>query len=193
MHKGTAYPGEHQPIINRALWDQVHAILQESPRKRATKTRGQNTPALLKGLLFGPDGRAFTPAYTRRGNRLYRYYVSTGVIKRGAEACTVRRVPAAEIEAAVIDQIRAIVCTPEIIVRTWRQARRHDAGITEDEVRAALAEFSAVWDELFPVEQARLIQLLVERVEVKPDGLTIRLRTQGLTSLATDLRKKAAA
>jgi hypothetical protein len=47
------------------------------------------------------------PAYTRRGNRLYRYYVSTGVIKRGPEACAIRRVPAAEIEAAIIDQVPA--------------------------------------------------------------------------------------
>jgi site-specific DNA recombinase len=193
VHKGTAYSGEHRPIIARELWDKVHAILQESPRKRAARTRGQNTPAPLKGLLFGPDGRALTPSYTRRGNRLYRYYVSTGVIKRGPEACTVRRVPAAEMEAAVIDQIRALVCTPEIVVCTWRHARRHDVSIREDEVRTALAEFNAVWDELFPVEQARLIQLLVARIEVQPDGLTIRLRSEGLASLATDLRQRAAA
>ena len=34
MHKGTAYPGEHQAIIDRALWDKVHSIKIESPRKR---------------------------------------------------------------------------------------------------------------------------------------------------------------
>jgi site-specific DNA recombinase len=193
VHKGTAYPGEHQPIITQELWDKVHAILQESPRRRAANTRGRNTPAPLKGLLFGPSGRAFTPAYTRRGGRLYRYYVSTGVIKRGPEACPIQRVPAGEVETAIIDQVRMLVRTPEIIVRTWKEARRHDGSITEDEVRKALAEFTAIWDELFPAEQARLIQLLVERVEVKPDGLTILLRTEGLASLASDLQPKAAA
>ena len=89
--------------------------------------------------------------------------------------------------------MRALVCTPEIIVRTWKEARRHNGSITEDEVRKALAEFAALWDELFPAEQARLIQLLVQRVEVKPDGLTILLRTDGLASLAADLQQKAAA
>ena len=161
VHKGVSYPGEHQPIITRELWDKVHAILQESPRKRAAKTRGQWTPAPLKGLLFGPDGRALTPTYTRRGSRLYRYYVSTGVIKRGPEACTVRRVSAAEIEGAVLGQVRALVRTPEIVVGAWRAACRHDAAITEQEVRDALAEFDAIWDELFPAEQARIVQLLV--------------------------------
>src|SRR5437763_14381569 len=33
VHKGTAFPGEHQPIIPRDLWDKVHATLQVSPRK----------------------------------------------------------------------------------------------------------------------------------------------------------------
>jgi hypothetical protein len=144
-------------------------------------------------MLFGPGGRAFTPAYTRRGSRLYRYYVSTGVIKRGPDACTIRRVSAAEVEAAVINQVRAAVRTPEIIVRTWKEARRQDNNITEGDVRKALTEFDALWDELFPAEQARLIQLLVDRVDVMPDGITIRLRTEGLASLAADLQQKAAA
>jgi site-specific DNA recombinase len=48
LHKGKAYPGEHDAIIDVDLWDQVHAILQESPRKRANNSRMQ-TPALLKG------------------------------------------------------------------------------------------------------------------------------------------------
>jgi hypothetical protein len=52
VHKGTAYLGEHAAIIDRALWDRVHAIMQQSPRKRASNTRAQ-TPALLEGLLFG--------------------------------------------------------------------------------------------------------------------------------------------
>ena len=122
VHKGTAYPGEHQAIIDRALWDRVHAILRESPRKRAAHTRAQ-TPALLKGLIFGPTGRAMTPAHTRKGGKLYRYYVSTDVLKRDADACTVRRVPAAEIESAVVDQLRGLLRAPEIIVRTWRAER----------------------------------------------------------------------
>jgi len=115
------------------------------------------------------------------------------VVKRGPEACSIRRVPAAEVETAVIDQVRILVQTPEIIVRTWKQARQQDRGITEDEVRAALFDLSALRDELFPAEQARIVQLLVERVDIQPDGLNITLRSQGLASLANELREKAAA
>ena len=44
-----------------------------------------------------------------------------------------------------------------------------------------------LWDELFPAEQARIVRLLVERVEVGPAGADIRLRVAGLTSLVRDL------
>ena len=186
VHKGVAYPGEHQAIVDRALWDRVHAILRESPRKRAANTRAQ-TPALLKGLIFGPTGRAMTPTHTRKGGKLYRYYVSTDVLKRDADACPVRRVPAAEIESAVVDQLRGLLRTPEIIVGTWRAAKSM-GDISEAEVREALQRLDPLWDELFPAEQARIVQLLVERVDVSPDGADIRLRTEGLTNLVADLR-----
>src|SRR4051812_5355826 len=98
VHKGAAYPGEHDAIIDGSLWDRAHAILGQSPRTRAGGARAQ-TPALLKGLLFGPTGCAMSPTHTRRGARIYRYYVSQAVLKGGAGACPIARVPAGEIEA----------------------------------------------------------------------------------------------
>jgi hypothetical protein len=50
-----------------------------------------------------------------------------------------------------------------------------------------LNRLDPLWDELFPAEQARVIQLLVERVEVAPDGADIRMRTENLTKLVADL------
>jgi site-specific DNA recombinase len=79
VHKGTAYPGEHEAIIGLDLWNRVHGILRESPRVRARHTR-TTEPALLKGLIFGPNGGAMSPTYTRKGGRLYRYYVSQSVL-----------------------------------------------------------------------------------------------------------------
>lgn len=186
VHKGESYPGEHQPIIDRALWDKVHAILAESPRRRASNTRAQ-TPALLKGLIFGPDGAAFSPTHTRKGGKLYRYYVSQSVLKRGADACPIARVPAAEVETAVLDQLRGLLRAPKIIVGTWRAARPEIDGLPEADVREALDGLDPIWDELFPAEQARIVHLLVERVDLAANGVAIRLRTQGLASLVADL------
>jgi len=187
VHKGTAYPGEHQAIISRKLWDQVQSILAKSPRKRSAVTRAQ-TPALLKGLIFDAAGSAMSSTHTRRGGKLYRYYVSQSVLKNGADGHPVRRVPAGEIEAAVIGQVRALLCEPEIIVATWRAARKEIDGLTEADVREALHSFTPLWDELFPAEQGRIVQLLVERVVVGTDNLDIRLRVEGLVHLVRDLQ-----
>ena len=192
-HKGQVYPGEHTAIISRALWDEVHAVLRESPRVRANKNRNQ-TPALLKGLIFGVDGRALSPTHTRRRGRLYRYYVSQTVLKGGgvnsgseSPNSIVRRVSAAEIESLVVDQVRALLRQPEIVVGTWLAARCDAPDISEAEVRDALHELEPLWDELFPAERARIVRLLVERVEVGPDGADIRLRVEGLAGLVRDL------
>jgi Recombinase len=79
-HKGQVFPGEHEASVSRELWHRVHDILRESPRVRANRNRAQ-APALLKGLIFGADGRALSPTHCRRRGRLYRYYVAQRVLK----------------------------------------------------------------------------------------------------------------
>jgi DNA invertase Pin-like site-specific DNA recombinase len=187
VHKGDVYPGEHQAIIPRKLWDKAHAIVGEDPRKRAAGSRAR-TPALLKGLIFGPTGAAFTPTHTRRKGRLYRYYVSSDTLKRGMEDKAIGRLPAAEIEGAVIQQIRILLRSPEMIARTWRTARKASPDLTEADVREALERFDELWEELFPAEQARIVQLLVERIDVVPGAADVRLRVAGLTSLLQDVQ-----
>ncbi|WP_270933827.1 recombinase family protein [Falsiroseomonas oryzae] len=191
VHKGTAYPGEHAAIIPRELWDRVHAILGESPRERASKSRTTAT-ALLRGLLFGPDGRAMSPTHTRKKGRLYRYYVSQTVLQGGANDAPHRRLPAGEIEGLVMAQVRALLRQPEVVVGTWRAARAEAPDLTEAEVRDALGRLDPLWDELFPGEQERIVRLLVERVDLTDAGAQIRLNLEGLAGLARDMATKEA-
>jgi hypothetical protein len=188
VHKGTSYPGEHKAIIDRALWDKVHSVLKESPRKRAARTRAQ-TPALLKGLIFAANGVPMTPTHTRKNGKLYRYYIATNALRSGvSDPSPIRRIPASEIEAAVVGQIKQMVQSPEIVVATWRAAKAHINGLSERQVRNHLHSFTEVWSELFPAEQSRIVQLLVARVEVSPTGADITLKTDGLGTLLQDLR-----
>ena len=99
----------------------------------------------------------------------------------------VRRVSAAEFEAAVVDQMRALLRQPEVVVGTWLAARAEAPDLTEADVREALERLDPLWDELVPAEQARIVRLLVERVEVGSDGADIRLRVAGLAGLVRDL------
>jgi DNA invertase Pin-like site-specific DNA recombinase len=188
-HKESVYEGQHEAIVDRDIWDKVHAILAENRHRRASRTRAA-TPALLKGLIFGPDGHAMAPSHTRKRGRLYRFYRTTTALKLGHDACPIRSVPAGDVEAAVIGQIRALLRAPEVVVRVWRAAYLEDQAIDEREVVEALQRLDPLWDQLFPVEQARIVQLLVERVIVRLDGLEIRLRVEGISSLVEDLRRQ---
>ena len=133
------------------------------------------------------------PSHTRRRGRLYRFYRTATSLKLCHGACPIRAVPAGEVEAAVIDQIRALLRAPEIVVRVWRAAQLDGEAIDEREVVEALQRLDPLWDQLFPAEQARILQLLVARVAVRLDGLEISLRVEGIGSLVEELRLHEAA
>ena len=144
--QGLPLPAAQQPGLHRRGRPQGHGLSRRAqgdhrPRRSGTRstpscrrarasarpTRRAQTPALLKGLIFGPTGCAMTPTPHAQGAASSTAITSrTDVLKRGADACPVGRVPAAEIESAVIDQVRGLLRAPEIIVRTWRAARRID-------------------------------------------------------------------
>ena len=188
VHKGTAYPGEHEAIVSQALWDEVHAILKESPRKRRAENRN-TSEALLKGLIFTNTGAAMTPTYTRKGDKLYRYYTSMDLIRNRETygAAGPMRLAAAMVDGAVIAEIRRMVAAPEVASRVLNAQRHDKAALDEAAIIAALRRFNDLWEALFPAEQARIVRLLVDRVTVGPDGMRVDLRNNGLSMLAHDL------
>ena len=188
VHKGAAYPGEHKGIIDPALWDRVHSILQESPRLRAANTRRQ-TPALLKGIIFTRTGAAMTPTATKKGARLYRYYTSMDLIRNRATGAAAGplRLPAGMVEDAVVGEIRRMVRAPEIAARMIEALREDGQSFDEQEAVFALSEFDQLWAALYPAEQTRIVHLLVERVVVGEDGIAVDLRHEGLSSVLREM------
>jgi site-specific DNA recombinase len=186
VHKGVAYPGEHAAIIDHRAWDRAHAVMAEPAHRRGAATRAQ-VPALLKGLIFGPNGRPMSPSHTRRRGRIYRYYVAREAIADGYDTCAVTSAPAADVEGAVLAQVQKLLAAPELVASTWAVAKREGDAITEREVTVLLAEFATLWSELFPAEQARIVQLLVERVDVQENAIEVRIRADGLASLVGEL------
>ena len=189
-HKDKWYPGEHCAVIDQGLWEKVHAIMATNPTKRGHDTKRQ-TPAPLKGLLFGPDGLAMTPSHSRKRDKIYRYYVTSTANKKGYEECPIRAVRAGDIEGIVFDQIKTIFKKPAMIVRCWKEASQQDATLTEQDVRTQLQAIETVWDHLFHREQARLMHLFIEKIRVESEGIHIDVRTNGLHSLVMDLKSAA--
>ncbi|MER2263858.1 recombinase family protein, partial [Methylobacterium oxalidis] len=104
VHKGQHYRGEHEPIVPPELFETVQSTL--SAKAQAAGAGRANTGSLLKGLLYDDRGNRMTPSSARKGGVRYRYYVSRAVEEgRREEVGTVARVPAPEIEQAVLSAI----------------------------------------------------------------------------------------
>jgi DNA invertase Pin-like site-specific DNA recombinase len=98
-HKGKYFPGEHPAILDPSLFAQVQELLASKARRLA----GVNTQSLLTGRIFDDRGNKMTPATAKKGAARYRYYVSSALVQgRKDQAGSVRRVPAPEIEEAVL-------------------------------------------------------------------------------------------
>jgi hypothetical protein len=142
-----------------------------------------------------PDLRPERPAHVAEPHAATRSHISLlrdrEAIADGYNTCAVTSVPAADVEGAVLDQIQTLLAAPELVARTWATAKREGKDeITEREVTILLTDFGTVWSELFPAEQARVVQLLVEQVDVQEDALEVRFRAEGLASLVGELRQQ---
>lgn len=187
-HKDQWYPGKHDAIIDGTLWDDVHSILATNAHQRGNYTRAK-VPFLLKGLLFGADGKALTTWSTvkKTSGRRYRYYISTRETKEFTGASGLPRIPAAELESAVIEQIRGMLKTPPITQSITGILDEHGHSMDEAQVTIALHQLDQVWEQLFPNEQSRIINLLIEKIIVTPNALDIRLFNNGIEKLVLDI------
>mgnify|MGYP003334982943 FL=1 len=93
-----------------------------------TKIRSR-TDALLRGLLYAPSGERMYPTYSRKNGRKYFYYVSKSESRFGAPGKGYDRLPAPEIEAAVVAQIRTVLARPESIASVVRHIQRTGAQV----------------------------------------------------------------
>ena len=187
VYKEEVYPGEHAAIIDQSLWDKVHAILTKNNRQRANVTRSQS-PSALKGIIrCGHCNRSMRPSHTRKNGVLYRYYVCMNASKNSYADCPLNSVAAVQIEDAVFLRIRQLIRTPEMIARIWKKASAADPGVQERELVTAMKKIDPIWEELFPIEQNRLLHLLVETVVLTTSDLEIRVRVEGVNSLVAEL------
>ena len=129
---------------------------------------------------------------TKQNGRRYGYYVPQRDAKEHAGASGLPRLPAAELESAVLDQLRAILRAPNLLGDMLPQAIKLDPTLDEAWITVAMTRLDAIWDQLFPAEQTRIVKLLVEKVIVSPNDLEVRLRANGIERLVLELRPEPA-
>src|SRR5712671_3113684 len=105
VYRGEVHRGEHEPILDRDVFEAAQAKLAAGTVERRLRLKA--SPAVLTGRIFDDRGNRMSPTHSNKLGARYRYYVSHAVIaKRGKDAGSVARVPAPEIETLVLKAVR---------------------------------------------------------------------------------------
>ncbi|XGA08607.1 MAG: recombinase family protein [Wolbachia endosymbiont of Xenopsylla cheopis] len=178
-HKGKLYPGQHQAIINKELWDKV----QEFFIKREGIKPKEEYKALLKGLISCDSCKSVMKAtYTKKKSKRYCYYVCNSHIRGKGCLLSSNSIAAGEIERAVVIQIRLLLKNPK--TETHLQ-------ILDDKKISQLQRIERSWDNLFPREQEKIVQKLVKAIRVSEDGARICINHTELIRLAGNTEEGA--
>jgi site-specific DNA recombinase len=170
-HQGTAYPGQHKAILDPELWQIVQDKLAANRREHSLAV-GAEAPSLLAGLIVDTDGHRMTPTHATKKAKRYRYYVSESLLAY-PQAQKGMRIPAGDIEALVLDRLRALLSS-RIDVSDALAPLGLDAYALDAALRKAL-KLSERWLAMPPVEMKSLVREIVDRITVAADRIEIRL------------------
>ena len=187
-HKGELHPGNHPALIDLELWREVQNMLA-SNRQGTTQRSYVRNASLLTGLVFDSDGQRLVPTHAQKKSRRYRYYVSANLLDGGTKdkqkaAQTQRqiegerkglRVPAHELEAAVLQGIR------EFLLDERRILDRVNSEAQGDMDAPQLLRQASEIHEALSREATQCVPKLVERVMVQKEQLDIAIRLGALT------------
>ena len=157
----------HAAIIDQQTRDRSHELLRENAVKRRWS---KNLPSgrMLHGKLASEDGRLYTPTHSAKGGRRYFYYT---LLNQTGATRSVRRLPAAEIEARVIDAVGSFL-------EDSVNLAGHFSGLSIPGARmltSAAAHRATVLREGAEQERAQLIGQIVSSVVVQSEALEIEI------------------
>jgi site-specific DNA recombinase len=132
-YRGEAYRGEHEPILSRDVFEAVQEKLAANAVDRQAWLRG--SAAFLAGRLFDDRGNRMSPTHANKQGVRYRYYVSHALLQnRKAEAGSIARVPAPEVESLICDGVRRQLAMmgrtePSSSLTDWELIEHHVARV----------------------------------------------------------------
>lgn len=188
LHKGTVYEGEHEGIVSKETFDKARAI-SNNRKPNESPLRCKAAHYILRGIVFDEDGYALTCAAVKKKTKRYRYYVSTQAVKKSYADSDLRTVSATLLENVIVDQMRRLLSRPEWTKKVLANPQWGDISDPklEQKIIRALENFEQLWDELFPVEQERLVKLLIQRIVVTTTKVSIELRPVGMLGLLHEI------
>jgi hypothetical protein len=183
------HASSHKPLIEQALWDEVHELM--ASRARRTGVLNRKSPEWqfpLKGLVFGEDGRSMTPWFSskQRGRQLG-YYIPQKEISVGAGASGLPRLSAYHLHAQVMEHLYENFRDPSQWLAALPKSLTDHPTFDQALITERLRETARVSDLFSLPTKAQLIRLLVERVVVGPNDFLVRISAKGVFELICDL------
>lgn len=172
-HKQECHPGQHEPVVNRELWEQVQERLRDQVARRdeGRKTEAPKSP--LAGKLFDESGEPLYVQGAAKGKRRYRYYVSRKLVRGGSEDAEHGwRVSAPELERSVSAAAQEMLADRDAIARA-----SEDSGIDANRLPSVLKSAQG-WIESLRAgsDAASPLAELAERVELSREGIRVSLK-----------------
>ena len=93
--------------------------------------------------------------------------------------------PVGEIETVVVEQLRQVLRSPEVLAQAIHEVTALRPKINEPEAIAALQSIGSETS-YSPTEQARIAHTLINRITVRKDGISIAWKTDGMPRLLRD-------
>ena len=171
-HQGKTWPGQHEPIIARDLWDAVQKKLHDN--KIAAKT-GTRRKSLLTGLLFDETGDRLSPSHAVRSGRRYRYYVSRRLVQARRKDESGWRLPAEQLEKVVLPFLTDLLSDERRLAKLI--GHRDPAVIRRALERAADLVASGI--ETLPGKRD-LVTSILTKIVVAPQALSLVISHVGL-------------
>lgn len=180
VHKGEAYPGEHEPIVSEELWDEVQRALAGRSQGGSTR-QAARWPSLLINLLRDGEGRLMAPSHSTRKvisddgatqRRRYRYYQT----RPDAEGGIAWRVTASDIEPLVRDRLATFLEDQSALI-----AMINDRGpeVINGILSSALG-MAAKFRSQATGECRETIEHIVRRIDLAEDSIAICINDAGL-------------
>jgi site-specific DNA recombinase len=168
-HKGVRYPGQHDAIVDRPVWDAVQEQLRENGAERGDRA-GKVAPSPLAGKLFDEAGGRLTPTHARKAAKRYRYYVSQQLVT-GASRSDVRgwRLPAAQIETIVAAEAARLLANHGAVAATLEKA-----GLPASRLPPAFAAAGELARQLqSETDRASALATIIDRIELRAGSMGI--------------------
>lgn len=182
-HDGKTYPGLHEPIIERDMWDRVQRLLNGNRVVHRRKERSR-IPSPLAGLIFDGAGERLTPTHTSKRGLRYRYYVSQSSVRgRPCNDDKRWRIPATELEQIVVDALRSLLRDESRLSSLVGLHR-----IAPANAKRVLEAAIALGDRLnidHPHELSKELHEITRQIEVAEKSITITVSLRSLARVLT--------